>query len=66
MFHLKTWVVLFPDFISCSPKLSSLFFLKQLKRGAKVIKDFGKNFALCMHDSLITTSIQNIVNFFNE
>jgi hypothetical protein len=44
-----------------SPKLSSLFILKQLKRSAEAIKDFDKNFALHMHQLLISISIQNIV-----
>jgi hypothetical protein len=44
-----------------SPKLSLLFVLKQLKRSAKAIKDFDKNFALHMHQLLISTSIHNIV-----
>jgi hypothetical protein len=43
-----------------SPKLSSLFVLKQLKRIAEAIKDFDNNFALCMHGSLIRTNIHNM------
>jgi hypothetical protein len=44
-----------------SPKLSSLFVLKQLKRSAEAIKDFDKNFALQMHQLLISTSIHSKV-----
>ena len=44
-----------------SPKLSSLFVLKQLKRSAEAIKDFDKNFALHMKHCLIVTSIQHII-----
>jgi hypothetical protein len=44
-----------------SPKLSSLFVLEQLKRSAEAIKDFDKNFALHMHQFIISTSIHNIV-----
>jgi hypothetical protein len=44
-----------------SPNLSSLFILKQLKRSVEVMKDFDKNFALNMHQLLISTSIHNIV-----
>jgi len=47
--YLEKWIHL--RCIS-SPKLSSLFVLKQLKRSVEAIKDFDKNFALFMHNSL--------------
>jgi hypothetical protein len=48
-----------------SPKLSSLFVLKKLKRGAEVIKDFDKDFALYMCDILIATSV-HFMNFLTH
>jgi hypothetical protein len=44
-----------------SPKLSSLFVLEQLEYSVEAIKDFDKNFALHMHQFIISTNIHNIV-----
>ena len=49
-----------------SPKLSSLLVLKQLKRSAEAIKDFDKNFALCMHENLIISSVFNMASLMNS
>ena len=48
------------------PKLTSLYVLKQLKRSAEAIKDFDKNFALCMHDKLIISSVYNMASLLNS
>jgi hypothetical protein len=44
-----------------SPNLISLFVLEQLKRSAEAIKDFDKNFALHMHQLIISTNVHNTV-----
>ncbi len=48
-----------------SPKLSSLFVLKQLKHSAEAIKDFDKNFALCMRKQFNMASIRYIAPQMN-
>ena len=45
--------------------LSSFFVLKQLKRSAEAIKDFDKNFALCMHKQFNMASIRYIASQMN-